>query len=218
MSVLIASVGKPEVPSWQDEIKLQVADFFFFFFSLLILCCHGDTWFCLTYLKLWVAAAAESLQSCPALCDPIEAAHQAPQSLGLSRQEHCSGLPFPSPMHESEKWNWSRSVVSDSSRLRGPQPTRLLHPWDFPGKSTGVGCHCLLQLWDNQCVFLKEILALRYVNELCICLEICLSSRFMSIVSWAGMTQVVPTLPQNARCGWGARYNSLSFEAFPFSN
>ena len=24
-------------------------------------------------------------------------------------------------------------------------PTRLLHPWDFPGKSTGVGCHCLLQ-------------------------------------------------------------------------
>ena len=26
------------------------------------------------------------------------------------------------------------------------QPTRLLHPWDFPGKSTGVGCHCLLQI------------------------------------------------------------------------
>ena len=25
------------------------------------------------------------------------------------------------------------------------QPTRLLRPWDFPGKSTGVGCHCLLQ-------------------------------------------------------------------------
>ena len=24
------------------------------------------------------------------------------------------------------------------------QPTRFLHPWDFPGKSTGVGCHCLL--------------------------------------------------------------------------
>jgi len=28
----------------------------------------------------------------------------------------------------------------------GLQPTRLLHPWDFPGKSTGVGCHCLLQI------------------------------------------------------------------------
>ena len=31
------------------------------------------------------------------------AAHQAPTSLGFSRQEHWSGLPFPSPMHESEK-------------------------------------------------------------------------------------------------------------------
>ena len=44
-------------------------------------------------------------------------------------------------MQESEKWKWSRSVVSDSSQPHGLQPTRLLHPWDFPGKSTGVGCH-----------------------------------------------------------------------------
>ena len=29
----------------------------------------------------------------------------------------------------------------------GLQPTRLLRPWDFPGKSTGVGCHCLL-CWE----------------------------------------------------------------------
>ena len=36
-------------------------------------------------------------------------------------------------------------VVSDSSRLHGLQRTRLLCPWDFPGKSTGVGCHYLLQ-------------------------------------------------------------------------
>ena len=34
---------------------------------------------------------------------PWTAAHQAPLSLGFSRQEHWSGLPFPSPMHESEK-------------------------------------------------------------------------------------------------------------------
>ena len=40
---------------------------------------------------------------------------------------------------------WSRLVVSDSLRPHGLQPPRLLHPWDFPGKSTGVGCHCLLQ-------------------------------------------------------------------------
>ena len=72
---------------------------------------------------------------------PQTAAHQAPLSLGFSRQEHWSGLPFPSPMHESKKWKWSRSVVSNCSRPHGLQPTRLLHPWDFPGKSTGVGCH-----------------------------------------------------------------------------
>ena len=34
--------------------------------------------------------------------------------------------------------------MSDSVRPHRWQPTRLLHPWDFPGKSTGVGCHCLL--------------------------------------------------------------------------
>ena len=33
--------------------------------------------------------------------------------------------------------------MSDSSRPHGLQPTRLLRPWDCPGKSTGVGCHCL---------------------------------------------------------------------------
>ena len=33
---------------------------------------------------------------------PQTAAHQAPPSLGFSRQEHWSGLPFPSPMRESE--------------------------------------------------------------------------------------------------------------------
>ena len=37
------------------------------------------------------------------LATPETAAHQAPPSLGFSRQEHWSGLPFPSPVHESEK-------------------------------------------------------------------------------------------------------------------
>ena len=35
--------------------------------------------------------------------------------------------------------------MSNSSWPHGLQPTRLLRPWDFPGKSTGVGCHCLLR-------------------------------------------------------------------------
>ena len=34
--------------------------------------------------------------------------------------------------------------MSDSLQPHGPQPIRFLHPWDFPGKSTGAGWHCLL--------------------------------------------------------------------------
>jgi len=56
-----------------------------------------------TLLIIAAAAAAKSLQSCPTLYDPIDGSPPAPLSLGFSRQEHWSGLPFPSPMHESEK-------------------------------------------------------------------------------------------------------------------
>ena len=35
--------------------------------------------------------------------------------------------------------------MSDSVRLHRRQPTRLHHPWDSPGKNSGVGCHFLLQ-------------------------------------------------------------------------
>ena len=49
-----------------------------------------------------------------------------------------------------QKWNletvWKcHSVVSDSLQPHGLQPGRLLYPWDFPGKNTGVGCHFLIQ-------------------------------------------------------------------------
>ena len=40
---------------------------------------------------------------------------------------------------------WVASVVSDSVWPHRRQPTRLLRPWDTPGKNTGVGCHFLLQ-------------------------------------------------------------------------
>ena len=42
--------------------------------------------------------------------------------------------------------------MSDSLQPHGLQPTRLLCPWDFPGKSTGVGCHCLKMLRVNKVV------------------------------------------------------------------
>ena len=55
------------------------------------------------------------------LCEtPEMAAHQVPPSPGFSRQEHWSGLPFPSPMHESEKWKWScktHSIIAFSTIL-----------------------------------------------------------------------------------------------------
>ena len=40
---------------------------------------------------------------------------------------------------------FSHSVVSDSLRPHGLQPTRLICPWDSPGKNTGVSCHFFLQ-------------------------------------------------------------------------
>jgi len=44
------------------------------------------------------AAAAKPLQSCPTLCDLIDGSLPGSPSLGFSRQEHWSGLPFPSPV------------------------------------------------------------------------------------------------------------------------
>ena len=60
----------------------------------------------------------------------------------------------------SNAWKWSHSVGSISSWPHGLQPTRLLCPWDFPGKSTGVGCHCLWQFvfWLRMTVFPTSLL------------------------------------------------------------
>ena len=60
------------------------------------------------------AAAAKSLQSCLTLWDPIDGSPPGSPVPGILQARCCSGLPFPSPMHESEKWKWSHSVVSDS--------------------------------------------------------------------------------------------------------
>ena len=57
----------------------------------------------ITLCKIDAAAAAKSLQSCLTLCDPIDGSPPGSLSLEFSRPEHWSGLPFPSPMHESEK-------------------------------------------------------------------------------------------------------------------
>ena len=91
------------------------------------------------------AAAAKSLQSCPTLCDPRNGSPPGSPVSGILQARTLEWVAISFSNAGSEKWKWSRSVVSDSSLTHGLQPTRLLRPWDFPGKSTGVGCHCLLQ-------------------------------------------------------------------------
>ena len=109
----------------------------------------SSTWKNALYMLLLLLSRFSRVRLC---ATPEMAAHRAPLSLGFSRQEHWSVLPFPSPVHEIEKWKWSRSVVFNSSQPHGLQPTRLLCPWDFPGKSTGAGCHRLLRLIHSRCL------------------------------------------------------------------
>ena len=80
------------------------------------------------------AAAAKSLQSCPTLFDPIDGSPPGSAVPGIlqARTLEWVAISF------SSVWKWSHSVVSDSSQPHGLQPTRFLHPWDFPGKSTGA--------------------------------------------------------------------------------
>ena len=62
------------------------------------------------------------------------------------------------------------SVVSDSVRPHGQQPTRLLRPWDSPGKNTGVGCHFLLQCMkvESESEVTQSCLTLSYPIDCCL--------------------------------------------------
>ena len=86
------------------------------------------------------ATASKSFQSCPTLCNPIDGSPPGSPVPGIlqARTLEWVAISFSFSLHESENWKWSRSVVSDPQRPHGRQPTRLLCPWDFPGKSTRV--------------------------------------------------------------------------------
>ena len=119
--------------------------------------------------QLWLlfqtaaAAAAKLLQSCLTLCDLIDSSPPGSPVPGILQARTLEWVAIPFPMHESEKWKWSDSVVSDPQLRHGLQPTRLLHPWDFPGKSTGVGCHCLLRLFHTSYIFIHS----KTLNDYC---------------------------------------------------
>ena len=82
--------------------------------------------------KAAAAAAAKSLQSCPTLCNPVEDSAPGSTVPGILQGRTLAWVAISFSMHESE------NEVAQS-RPHGLQPTRLLRPWDFPGKSTGVG-------------------------------------------------------------------------------
>ena len=87
----------------------------------------------------------KSLQSCPTLCDPIDG---SPPGSAIPRILQARTLEWVA-ISFSNAWKWKVKVTTQSCltlRPHGLQPTRLLRPWDFPGKSTGVGCHCLFHL------------------------------------------------------------------------
>ena len=101
-------------------------------------------WFFNLLLNPSVAAAAKSLQLCPTLCDSIDGSPPGSAIPGIlqARTQEWVAISF------SNAWKW-KVEVKLLSRVRlfashGLQPTRLLCPWDFPGKSTGVGRHRLL--------------------------------------------------------------------------
>ena len=77
------------------------------------------------------------------------------------------------------------SVLSDSLQPYRLQPTRLLCPWDSPGKNTGVGCHALLQR-----IFLTP------------------GSNSHLPVSPAVQTDSLPTEPPSP-IGWGAKVQNI---------
>ena len=90
------------------------------------------------------AATVKSLQSCPTLCDPIDGSPLGSSVPGILQAKILEWVAI--SFSNVRKWKVKVKSFSRVGLIATPglQPTRLLHPWDSPGKSTWVGCHCLL--------------------------------------------------------------------------
>ena len=101
---------------------------------------------CTVHMLLLLLSRFSRVRLC---ATPWTAAHQASLSLGFSRQEHWSELPFPSPMHASEKWKWSRSVVSRVQLFTTPWTAAYQAPpsMGFSRQEywSGLPLYCLIQ-------------------------------------------------------------------------
>ena len=89
-----------------------------------------------------LAVAAKLLQLCLTVCDPLDGSPPGSPIPGFLQARTLEWVAI--YFFNAWKWKWSCSVMSNSSWPHGLQPTRLLPPWDFPGKGTEVGCHCFL--------------------------------------------------------------------------
>ena len=88
-----------------------------------------EMWYAKSSARNWsfsLSAAAKLLQSCPTLCNPIDGSPSGSLSLGFSRQEHWSGLPFPSPMHKS-KSEVAQSCLTFSDPMDCSLPGSSIH-------------------------------------------------------------------------------------------
>ena len=65
--------------------------------------------------------------SCPTLCDPMDIAHQSPLSMGFSKQEYWSGLPFPSPGNLPNPGIKPTSLALQADSLQSEPPGKPPH-------------------------------------------------------------------------------------------
>ena len=148
-------------------------------------------WNSFWYEQTAAAAAAKSLQSCLTLCDPIDGSPQDSPIPGILQARTLEWAAI-----SSNAWKWKVKVKSLSrvwlSATHGLQPTRLLCPWDFPGKTTGVGCHCLLW-WANWERKISKITQLvnGTVGFKLLCFSVWLSNSVLSLFSLKLFSSVV---------------------------
>ena len=134
-------------------------------------------WVAISFSNAWKWKVKVKVKSCPTLSDPMDCSLPGSSIHGIFQAKYWSGVPLPSPMTNLDSILKSRDITLPSKVClvkatvfpvvmyrcaaaaakslqscptlwsHRQQPTRLLRPWDSPGKSTGVGCHCLLHVW-----------------------------------------------------------------------
>ena len=108
--------------------------------------------------------AAKSLQSCPTLCNPIDGSPPGFPIPGIlqARTLEWVAISF------SNAWKWKVKVKSFSRVQLLATPWTAAHQvppsMDFPGKSTGVGCHCLLRELHIYIILIIQLSKIKFVK------------------------------------------------------